>query len=647
MGIFLRTILLGLIQGSVFALAATGLVLTYRISGVLNFGYGGVAMFSSYIYWQFAVDWSWPVWLAAGLVVLVAAPLLGAFLDTQLFSRLRDQPMVISIIATVGLWVLLQGLVNVIWRGTSRGVPSLFPRSSVTLPGGVRIGGNDLAIFGVAAAAAALLGLMLRYSPAGRSFRAVVDSRAVAGLLGVNTKLVSAGAWALGTSFAALTGILLSPSLLLDPLFLPIFVVANVFGAAIVGYLRSLPLAYAGGLGLGVIVALLTEYAPSSGPLSNVRNAAPFLVVLAAVIAAPRALRLAGLGSSFIVRTRELAAGGSAKARGLVMASVFGILLVVPLVSTNSPSWLLAVTRALVMSIVFLSIVILTGYSGQISLGHTAFMGIAAYTTAHLAADLGLPMWLAMILGVLATIPAGALIGMAAVRVHGLYLALMTLGFAFVAQEMFFRDAAVSGGFQGFDIPRPAAVEGDRAFYYLALIVLGACAILAINLRSGRTGRVLAALRDSETAARSLGINVVRYKVVIFSLSAAMAGAGAILIGMQTEHLGQLDFVPFQAIFYVTIVVVGGIFHVGGAVAAGMFFGLFNKIAGLFPASVESWLGRLQLVLFGLGSTLALAQNPEGMFGELRRGGLAILRLGRRVAGRGATIPAPIAGGQE
>jgi branched-chain amino acid transport system permease protein len=645
-GIFLRTILLGLIQGSVFALAATGLVLTYRISGVLNFGYGGVAMFSGYVYWQFAVDWGWPVWIAAAAVVLIVAPLFGVFLDTQLFSRLRDQPMVISIIATVGLWVLLQGIVNTVWRGRSFGVPSLFPTSSIALPGGVRIGGNDLAVFGVAAAAAGLLGLMLRYSPAGRSFRAVVDNRQVAGLLGVNTKKVSAGAWALGTSFAALTGILLTPSLLLSPLFLPIFVVANVFGAAIIGYLRSLPLAYAGGLGLGVLVALLTEYAPSGGPLSKVRNAAPFLVVLVAVLAAPRALRLAGGGSSFIVRTRELASGGSARARGTVAAVVFGVLAIVPVISTDTPSWLLAVTRSLVMSIVFLSIVVLTGYSGQISLGHTAFMGIAAYTAAHLAADLGIPMWIAMVLGVAATVPAGALIGVAAVRVHGLYLALMTLGFAFVAHEMFFQDAAISGGFQGFALPRPAQVAGDRAFYYLVLIVVGVFAMLAVNLRSGRTGRVLAAMRDSETAARSLGINVVRSKVVIFSLSAAMAGAGAILSGMQTEHLSSNDFLPFQSIFYVTLAVVGGIFHVGGAIASGMLVGLFPKISSAFPPSIEEWLGLLQFVLFGLGATLALAQNPEGLFGELRRGGLAILRLSRRGMRRHA-VAAPVAEGQE
>jgi ABC-type branched-subunit amino acid transport system permease subunit len=644
-GVFGRTILLGLIQGSVFALAATGLVLTYRISGVLNFGYGAVAMFSGYLYWQFAVDWGWPVWLAAGLVILVFAPLLGVFLDTQLFSRLRDQPMVISIIATVGLWVLLQGTVLAVWKN-SKSVPSLFPSSSVALPGGIRIGGNDLAIFGVAAAAAALLGVMLRYTPQGRSFRAVVDSREVAGLLGVNTKLVSVSAWALGTAFAALTGILLSPSLLLDPLFLPIFVVANVFGAAIVGYLRSLPLAYAGGLGLGVLVALLTEYAPSSGPLANARNAAPFLVVLVAVLAAPRALRLAGLGSSFIVRTRELASAGSATARASVAVAVFGVLAIVPVISTDTPSWLLAVTGGLVMSIVFLSIVVLTGYSGQISLGHTAFMGIAAFTAAHLAADLGVPMWIAMVLGVAATVPAGAIIGIAAVRVHGLYLALMTLGFAFVAHEMFFRDPAVSGGFQGFALPRPALVSGDRAFYYLALAVLGVFAMIAVNLRSGRTGRVLGAIRDSETAARSLGINVVGYKVVIFSLSAAMAGAGAILRGMQTEHIGQIDYLPFQSIFYVTIAVVGGIFHVGGAIAAGMFFGLFQKLSSLGPPSLEGWLLRLQLVLFGLGATLALAKNPEGLFGELRRGGRAILGLARRRGGT-SRVPAPVTGGQE
>jgi ABC-type branched-subunit amino acid transport system permease subunit len=460
--------------------------------------------------------------------------------------------------------------------------------------------------------------------------------------MAINTGMVSGMAWAIGTAFAALTGILLTPQLSLDPQFLPILVVANVLGAAIIGYLRSLPLAYAGGLLIGVAQHLIIQYGDFTGFLQNIRFAVPFIVVVIALLVAPKAVRLAGLGASFVVRAREETEESTPRARVAVGAAVFGGLALIPVIASGSPSWLVSMTRGMVMSIVFLSIVILTGYSGQISLGHTAFMGISAYTAAHLAADLGMPVWLAFALGALASVPAGALIGVIAVRLHGLFLALMTLGFAFVAQELFFNDQSVSGGLSGFPLHRPAGVKGDSAFFYLVLAVFAACAVVAVNLRTGRTGRVLAGMRDSETASRSLGINVFKYKVIIFSLSALMAGVGAILGGMQTETIGQRDFIPFLSLFLVTLAVVGGIFHVGGAIASGLLFGLYPQLFG----NIEI-MGRIQFILFGLGATLALAQNPEGIFGELRRLGAFVRRQAARRGPPVVPAPVPLAGGQE
>src|SRR5439155_5585686 len=218
---------------------------------------------------------------------------------------------------------------------------------------------------------------------------------------------------------------------------------------------------------------------------------------------------------------------------------------------------------------------------------------------------------------------------------------LMTLAFAFMAQQMFFQKAAISGPEGILHIARPEGFQSDKAFFYLALITLAAVSFLAANLRSGRTGRVLASIRDSETATRSLGINVVKYKVVIFGLSAFLAALGGILSSMQTGQVTRLQFIPFLSIFVVAIAVVGGIFHIGGAIAAGMFFGLYSKIF----ANVGFMLD-IQLILFGLGATLAIANNPEGIFGEMRRGAHAVLRLFGRERGPGAT-PVPVAGGQE
>jgi ABC-type branched-subunit amino acid transport system permease subunit len=536
--------------------------------------------------------------------------------------------------------VLLQGIVFAIWGSDTQTVPSLFPTSSVNIIGGATLGVDQLLILAVAVGSAVALALMLRYTRLGIAFRAVVDNRAVAGLMAVNTNLVSGMAWALGTSFAALTGILLAPRLFLDPITLPFFIISFLIGAAIVGYLQSLPLAFLGGLLIGVAQSILVEYGSFRGVIGNISNAAPFLIVTILLLVAPKRIRQAGTSGSFVVRTRELTTHASMQARAGVGLAFFGILALVPLL-TDSVSWNRSLTVGLIQAIVFMSLVILTGYSGQISLGHSAFMGVAAFTAAHLATDAGWSPWLALVAGSVAAIPVGALIGAIAVRLHGLFLALMTLAAAFMAHELFFTEPTVSGTQGNVPLPRPPGFEGDKAFYYLVLILLAVAALVAINLRSGRTGRVLGALRDSETATRSLGINIVKYKVLIFSLSSFMAAVAGILLTMHKEGAARLDFIPFYSIVFMTVTVLGGVFHVGGALAAGLLFGLYPQVF-----KDNEFMLDMQLILFGLGATLALAQNPEGMFGELRRGGNAILRAFQR--GRpDMPEPVPVAGGQE
>lgn len=642
MEIFLHTTLLGLATGSIYAMSATGLVLTYKTSGILNLGYGAIAMFTTVIYWQFSVRYGLPPWLAALIVVFVIAPLIGIFLDTQLFRRLEGQPPVIGVMATVGLIVLLQGIVFRVWGTEAKEIPSLFPHRAVHIPGSGAIGLDAILVLVFAAASAGLLAAMLRFTRLGVAFRAVVDSRPVAGLMAINTGFVSASAWALGIAFAALSGIMLAPLLqLLDPRVFPPFVISFVLGAAMFGYLRSLPLAFVGGLVIGLIQAYVVQWGPSSGTLKNLYLGAPFVLMITLLLAAPKSIRQAGMGATFIVRTRELAGQAPPKVRVMVAVVLFAVLAIAPAM-TQSVGWKLSITTGMIQAVVFLSIVILTGYSGQISLAQSVFMGLAAFTTAHLATDGGMSVWVAFALGVLAAIPAGALVGIIAVRLTGLFLGLMTLALAFMAQQLIFFAPSVSGPEGVVKIPRPSGFESNDAFYYLAFVALVATALLAANLRSGRTGRVLAAMRDSETATRSLGINVVKYKLVIFSLSAAVAALGGILLAMQKGQVaGKIDYLPFLSIVLVTVAVLGGIFHIGGAIAAGLLFGLFPQIFATRPAILD-----LQLIFFGLGATLALAQNPEGMFGELRRGGHAILRTLNRRPPRSAA-PAPVAGGQE
>ncbi|MCA1830994.1 MAG: hypothetical protein LC663_05735, partial [Actinobacteria bacterium] len=418
--VFVRTLILGIAGGSAYALASTGLVLTYKTSGILNFGYGSLALFTTFIYWQL-LEWGIPAWGAAAMVVLVVAPAIGFFLDGQLFRRIEGQPQIIGVISTVGLFVLFQGLVVWIWHGNTQSVPSLFPSKSLCLfgsgvacHGGVVLGSDDLGIFFVATLSALALGAMLRYTRLGVSFRGVVDNRPVAGLMGVNTSFISGTSWALGMAFTALTGVLLAPRLLLDPNFLPPFIIAYVLGAAIVGYMRSLPLAYAGGIAIGIAQAMLVQYVGgnrlvggSIGELlSKLGDALPFVMITVAVLIAPKLVRSTGIGASFIVRTREVTALVSNNVRLFTAVGFLGLMMLVPAIAAHSTAQALYIGMG--WAVVFASLVILTGYSGQISLGHTAFTGFSAFATAHLAAVHGMPVWIAMLLGTLASAPLGA-----------------------------------------------------------------------------------------------------------------------------------------------------------------------------------------------------------------------------------------------
>jgi len=340
------------------------------------------------------------------------------------------------------------------------------------------------------------------------------------------------------------------------------------------------------------------------------------------------------------VRTRDVAGQAPPKVRLGLGVGLFALLTLFPLL-TSSISWKLALTRGLIYAIVFLSIVILTGYSGQISLGISAFMGIAAFSAAHFATALGWPVWFAFLAGALAAVPAGVLLGVIAIRLHGLFLALMTLSLSYVAHDMFFTEPSVSGREGSIVLPRFPGTHGDTAFYYFVLAILIVVVLVAANLRTGRTGRVLAALRDSETASRSLGINVAKYKIFIFGLSAFIAAIGGILDSSLKNGVGRLDFLAFYSLVFMTVAVIGGIFHIGGALLAGLLYGLYGQIFRNVPFMLD-----IQLIFFGLGATVALVTFPEGNFGALRAAGLSLLeKLQRRRPS--APEPLPVAGGQE
>ncbi len=633
MSTLLTTLFLGAVVGSIYALSAFGLVLTYRASGIFNFAHGAVGMLFAYVFYQlvqggqirlvaFDYDQTWrlPTGVALVLSVGVLAPALGWALNRVLFRRLRDAGEVVKIVVTIGLLVALQGLAGVMWgAGTTLTPTSIFsPR--IFEAGGFRASLEGVASIGVSVALAIGLLAFLRYSPLGVRMRAVVDRPDIAELSGVDTARVSGFSWAIGTSFGALGGILLAPSFgSLEPITLTFFVVAAA-AAAVAGRLQSFPLTLAGAYGIGIAQIFVQRYA--TGEVARqLRPAIPFLVLFGllflpqwrrrptdrwTVPPLPPVLR--------DVSRRDLAAR-----IGIVAA----VALVAPFVVGEG--WQLQLARVPAMALIFLSLVVVSGFAGQVSLCQSVLAGFGAFVTAHLIVDLGFPFWGAVILGGLAVVPLGVFLALRAVNLSPLFLGFATLAFGAVMDEVAFNSKSFSGGLSGIVFDRPGYLRSPRVYYIAALGVFALVALLVQNLRRSKTGLALGAMRDTEVGLAALGTDVARLKLTAFSISAMIAGIGGALFSAADGLATPFSYFKFQSLLFLALAVIGGVGSWLGAFAGAVIFQLipafvhepFVQDNGLVRAVFRDSLESLLPVFFGLGA-IGLARNPHGIVEQIR-----------------------------
>ncbi len=613
--LYLQLGLAGIATGSIAALSGLGLALTYRATGVFNFAHGAVAMFVAYLLWQANVGWGWPLWFAAPLVILVAGPGIGVVLERFVFRPLETKRASTSekLVATLGVFVVLVGLVMTIWGPVHKtDSPNLFPQTSIRMPGDLVIGANQLAQLVIVLLSAAVLFIVFRSTHLGTQLRAVVDHRQLADLSAVNANRISALAWALGCGFAGLSGVLLAPQLELDPFRLTLLVI-DTFGVAVVARLTSMPIAVLAGILLGILQAELVQWswgAPYDSLKPNL-----LVVTLLVFLLLYRSLnerRDEGTGNGLVAS----AVGGDRSLPGrLVFVAPLAVLaLLVPVVTSG----LTLQHAALVVSlaVVLLAVTAVTGFTGNITLGVAGFAGLGALVTSRLnTGDLlpvipSMPVIPAMLGAALLVGLLGAATGYSALRRRGLFLALTTLAVGLVVYRFFFENPFFSSGV---DINRPTlfglSLDDDRAFYWFTLACLGICLLVVDQVRRGRLGRVLAAMRDSETGARSVGIDLRRYKLAVFSLSAALAAVGGSLLAQQQRAFVALQFDPFHSLFWFTAVIVAGVSYLSGAVVAAAIFVVLDVALGAGASTLV--IGVLALFVSRLpggivGRTLAL-----------------------------------------
>lgn len=656
-----RALLQGTPPGTVYALIGLGFVLTYKTSGVFNLAFGAQAYISAAMYFKAREDWGWAILPALVLSVFVLAPAIGLTLERLIFRNLRTASAVSKLVIAIGLSVALPALFELLasYKPVAGRTPTgIVPNGSSVFydPFGVYpFSRDELAQIVVAVVAMLLLAGIFRLTAAGLAMRGVVESPRMTELAGIPADRISALAWAISSTFAGMAGVLIAPRLntLISTDFLTLVIIA--MAAAAVGRLVSLPRALIGGMSLGWFIALFNTYLPRwSDDYSwlkpfqdNLTPSLPFVVLFGILVFWPAIRRsidaadpLAGVDPP-----PPALASSSRHPRLTLQTRLFGIVFfsfVGWLAFTQADvRWVSLLTQAVILSTIYLSITVITGFAGQISLCQGAFAAIGGFTVFQMADRYEMSVLIAALIGALIAAIVGALLSLPVLRLGGVWLAIATLAFAFFFDAVMVKFSWVGGGstalLTGTRVPRPVLGpwdfgESDRAFLALAVVVFALVSLAVIQLREGTIGRTLRALQGSEVAAESIGISPARARIIAFAVSAFIAGLGGAMLSMQQQNVNYAqNFTPFAAMFWLVLVVSLSARTVEGAGQAGAAFSLFGplilegslfawilrseeRLPGIFPIS-----GKWRFVLFGL-TAIQFARHPEGMveFGKRR-----------------------------
>jgi branched-chain amino acid transport system permease protein len=641
----LQYVITGLVLGSIYAIAASGLVVTYQSAGILNFAFGALAFLIARFYYCLNNEHHWDIVPAVALSVFVAAPLLGVFLYFMLFRFLRLSPPLIKIVATIGLSVMIPPIANLLFGDAPILVALGVAPDGLTSYNvfGVPVSRDQIVVY-ICVVAVLLIGsLVLRYSRIGLRVRAMVDSPAMTSLSGTSPDRTSAGVWAASTFLAGLIGVVAAPINGLDSGKYTLLMIA-AFAAVIAARLRSLPIAVLVGLAMGVAGSLVQYFVP---PASDFVQAAvpsiPF--VFTAIFLVYNVLRRGrvdegeGVGGALdrsIAPNNESAVGaaGARRADPVRWPWVTAALVVVALMPlVLSSFWVTLLLQGVAFGIIFLSFTLVTGEGGMIWLCQVTFAGVGALTAAQLATNHGWPLGLAIVGGGLVAVPMGVLLGLLCIRLGDLYVALVTLTFGLLMETLVFTRRTFTNLGNGVALHRPEFAHSDRVFTYLALGVFVVVALVVLNVRRSTTGLALDAVRWSPTASRALGISVLQMKILVAGLAVFAAAIGGALLSTSTGIAVPGTYSTLVGLIWLAVLATLGIRSNIAALLAGIAFTIFPALATKYLPSSFS---EISPIFFGLGAIL-LAKFPEGSLAMNARN---VRTLTHRIRKRGSP-PSP------
>ena len=611
---FFVYVVIGITAGSIYGLIGVGLVLTYRTSGVFNFAQGGLATAGSYFFYELWVrhDLPWPV--AAGLSLVVLALVFGIGLEA-LGRRLSTVPQNVSIVATIGLLLVIEGVATVRYGAGTIILNPYLPSSTFRILG-VNITWAQLIVVLIGIGVSVGLTTMLNRTRIGTSMRGVVDDPDLMEITGIDAKSVRRVAWMLGGGVAVLSGILIAPTIGLNPLLLTDLVI-QAFGAAAIGRFKSLPLTFVGGWVIGIGSALIQNYTTSVPSLQGLPSSLPFVVLLGVLLISKK-------GSLPIDPVHKRPRVDHFTAFPVAAKAAFGVVVIAVLVAIPflvGPKMPVYISAAGFV-IVFLSLSLLIQMAGQISLCQGVFAAIGAVAFSHLTLSEGLPWPLALLCSGMIALPIGAVVAIPAIRVAGIYLALATFAFGILMTNLVYSTSLMfgAGGYEAVNRPHLSFVSlgSDKGYFYLVVFLAVAAVAAMVLLQRSRLGRTLRGLADSPLALTTFGISVNTTLVVVFCISAFLAGIGGAVLAGGTHAAGPADYGSLNSLEWVVILAISGRSLIRSSIVAAV-------LLAILPAYLpQSWINYEPIGFGALAIVTALLTSngfdlPSLIKADLRR----------------------------
>jgi sulfate-transporting ATPase len=612
--------LIGVATGSLYALVALGIVIAYRASGVINFAGSTLGAISSYVFYSMRDHHGVPTYIALP-VALALGGAVGAATQVVIMGGLRKVSLLGKLIATLSLLAFAEGLIGLVFPAQNLDYPAaILPTAPVTVVGHVVLPEDRLILIGIVLAITVALRAFYSSTTFGLATSAVAESRRVASASGWSPNGIELFNFALAGVLNATAAIFLAPIIGVKVAVL-VLVILPALAAALVGNFSSFTLTVAAALGIGVLSAELGVFSGSiasalgtdSTTLTGLPDTVPLLIIVIFTALSGRAR----LQRSEALAHLPLPGPGRVNRRLMLL----GVVVTVVLIFNVSPVWDASFFVTFQWAILVLSVVVVSGYAGQLSLCQYALAGFGAWVAARLVSTQGWPFEAALVTAVLATVPVGLIVALPALRTRGVNLAVATLALASMINAAIFNNGPLTGGFFG-TVVTPPHVFGwsidpiaypDRyaAFSFGALILSGLC---VANLRRGRSGRRLLAVRANERAAASLGVGVYGAKLYAFAVSSGIAALAGVLLGFQNQNVQFVNFDIFGSINAVLYAVVGGI-----GWASGSIIGALNAPGALPAQIIDTLLGGVGnlyswlLIVAGLLVVVTLRAAPDGV----------------------------------